>query len=142
MKLLIVDDAKLIHFLIKKILTANELTEIEIKDAFNGNEAIEISRDFQPDLVLLDVVMPEKDGIETLKILKEENPHIQVLMVSSLGTEDKVTEALKLGASAFIQKPFDEDELCAHVLKAQLSRAEFTQKTVGDDEPCAHTTKA
>ena len=42
MKLLIVDDAKLIHFLIKKILTANELTEIEIKDAFNGNEAIEI----------------------------------------------------------------------------------------------------
>ena len=90
MKLLIVDDAKLIHFLIKKILTANELTEIEIKDAFNGNEAIEISRDFQPDLVLLDVVMPEKDGIETLKILKEENPHIQVLMVSSLGTEDKV----------------------------------------------------
>lgn len=117
MKLLIVDDAKLIHFLVKKILTANELTDIEYKDAFNGNEAIEIARDFQPDLVLLDVVMPEKDGIETLKILKSENPDIPVIMVSSLGTEEKVTEALKLGATAFIQKPFDEDELCAYITK-------------------------
>lgn len=117
MKLLIVDDAKLIHFLVKKILTAHELTDIEFKDAFDGNEAIEMARDFQPDLVLLDVVMPEKDGIETLRILKSENPDMRVIMVSSLGTEDKVNEALKLGATAFIQKPFDEDELCAHVTK-------------------------
>ncbi len=118
MKLLIVDDAKLIHFLVKKILKANDLTNIEFQDAFNGNEAIEIAKDFQPDLVLLDVVMPEKDGIETLKILKENNPTISVIMVSSLGTEAKVTEALGLGAKAFIQKPFDESELCTHVKNA------------------------
>jgi len=61
--------------------------------------------------------MPEKDGIETLRTLKAENPDIRVVMVSSLGTEDKVAEALKLGATAFIQKPFDEDELCTHVKK-------------------------
>jgi two-component system, chemotaxis family, chemotaxis protein CheY len=119
MKLLIVDDAKLIHFLVKKILTAHDLTDIEFKDAFNGNEAIEIAAGFEPDLVLLDVVMPEKDGIETLKILKENNPNIRVVMVSSMGTEEKVAEALNLGATAFIQKPFDEDELCAHVTKVQ-----------------------
>jgi len=117
MKLLIVDDAKLIHFLVKKILTEHELAGIEFQDAFNGNEAIEMAREFQPDLVLLDVVMPEKDGIETLKVLKSENPDMRVVMVSSLGTEEKVAEALKLGATAFIQKPFDEDELCAHVTK-------------------------
>jgi two-component system chemotaxis response regulator CheY len=119
MKLLIVDDAKLIHFLIKKILTANEITDIEIKDAFNGNQAIDIVKEFQPDLVLLDVVMPERDGIETLRALKSDNPNIKVIMVSSLGTEAKVSEALSLGASAFIQKPFDEEELCALVKNAQ-----------------------
>ena len=118
MKLLLVDDAKLIHFLVKKILKENDLNDIEIKDAFNGNEAIEIAATFQPDLVLLDVVMPEKDGIETLQILREKHPTINVVMVSSLGTEEKVAEALKLGAAAFIQKPFDEDELCAYVKKA------------------------
>lgn len=117
MKLLIVDDAKLIHFMVKKILTARQIADIEYEDAFNGNEAIEIAQEFQPDLVLLDVVMPEKDGIETLKVLKSENPDIRVIMVSSLGTEEKVADALKLGATAFIQKPFDEDELCAHVTK-------------------------
>lgn len=117
MKLLIVDDAKLIHFMIKKILTAAGLTNIEFKDAFNGVEAIEMAKDFQPDLVLLDVVMPEKDGLEALAGLKENNSNINVIMVSSLGTEEKVTEALKLGASAFIQKPFDEDELVSHIRK-------------------------
>jgi len=118
MKLLIVDDAKLIHFLIKKILKANEITDIEFQDAFDGNEAIKIAKEFEPDLVLLDVVMPEKDGITTLKFLKAENPNLNVIMVSSLGTEEKVAQALKLGASAFIQKPFDEDELCTHVKKS------------------------
>ena len=117
MKLLIVDDAKLIHFLVKKILKANDLEDIEIQDAFDGVQAVEVAKEFQPDLVLLDVVMPLKDGIEALADLKVNNPDINVIMVSSLGTEDKVAEALKLGASAFIQKPFDEEELCAHIRK-------------------------
>lgn len=117
MKLLIVDDAKLIHFMVKKILTACEITDIEYQDAFNGNEAIEMARDFKPDLVLLDVVMPEKDGLEALQGIKQDNPDANVIMVSSMGTEEKVTEALKLGAIAFIQKPFDEDELSTHVKK-------------------------
>lgn len=115
MKILLVDDAKLIHFMVKKILTAKELTDIEYADAFNGNEAIDLAKSFSPDLVLLDVVMPEKDGIETLKVLMQEHPSLKVIMVSSMGTEDKVAEALELGASAFIQKPFDEDELYAYV---------------------------
>lgn len=115
MKILIVDDAKLIHFMVKKILTAKELADVEYADAFNGNEAIELAKEFPADLVLLDVVMPEKDGIETLKILMQEHPGLKVIMVSSMGTEDKVAEALDLGATAFIQKPFDEDELYAYV---------------------------
>lgn len=119
MKIVIVDDAKLIHFMVKKILTAKGLNDIEYKDAFNGNEAVEIIDDFQADLILLDVVMPEKDGIETLKALKEKQPDLKVIMVSSMGTEEKVAEALDLGATAFIQKPFDEDELYAYVTGAK-----------------------
>lgn len=115
MKLLIVDDAKLIHFMVKKILTTNGITDIEIKDAFNGNEAVEMAKEFNPDLVLLDVVMPEKDGIEALREIKHNNPNTRAIMVSSLGTEEKVAEALKLGADAFIQKPFDEEELCKYI---------------------------
>ncbi len=115
MKLLIVDDAKLIHFMVKKILTAQGITDIEYADAFDGDEAISVADDFQPDLVLLDVVMPKKDGIEALKEIKTKHPQMKVIMVSSLGTEDKVSEALKLGATAFIQKPFDEEELAKHV---------------------------
>jgi len=115
MKLLIVDDAKLIHFMVKKILTAQGIENIEYADAFNGNEAVEQADTFVPDLILLDVVMPEKDGIAALKEIKMKHPDMNVIMVSSLGTEEKVSEALKLGANAFIQKPFDEEELAQHV---------------------------
>jgi two-component system chemotaxis response regulator CheY len=118
MKLLIVDDAKLIHFMIKKILTAQGITDIEYADAFDGDEAVSMATDFEPNLILLDVVMPKKDGIEALKEIKNKHPQMSVIMVSSLGTEDKVSEALKLGASAFIQKPFDEEELVKHVKNA------------------------
>ena len=115
MKLLIVDDAKLIHFLVKKILNASPIEGIEFADAYDGNEALLIVDEFQPDLVLLDVVMPNKDGISTLQDIKTKYPSMHVVMVSSLGTEDKVSEAIKLGANAFIQKPFDEEELSNHV---------------------------
>jgi len=119
MKILIVDDAKLIHFLAKKILKAKGFEDIEFLDAFDGEEAIAIANESKPDLVLLDVVMPNKDGIAALKEIKAEHPDMHVIMVSSLGTEDKVSEALKLGATAFIQKPFDEDELVKHVNNAR-----------------------
>lgn len=117
MKLLIVDDAKLIHFLVKKILNEKNISDIEFEDAFDGNEAVAKAQSFHPDLILLDVVMPNKDGIEALKGLRITNPEAQIIMVSSMGTEDKVAEALGLGATAFIQKPFDEDELCDFVTK-------------------------
>ena len=119
MKILIVDDAKLIHFVVKKTLKENGFDDIEFEDAFNGIEGIEKAKSFAPDLILLDVVMPEKDGIEALKGIKADNANANVVMVSSMGTDEKVSEAMKLGATAFIQKPFDDDELCAHVRKAR-----------------------
>lgn len=118
MKLLVVDDAKLVHFMVKKILLAKGLSTIEFEDAFDGNEAIWIAKKFEPDLILMDIVMPEKDGIQALKEIKEINPNVKVVMVSSMGTEDKVAQALKYGAASFIQKPFDSDELYDLVSKS------------------------
>jgi two-component system chemotaxis response regulator CheY len=118
MKLLIVDDAKLIHFMIKKILIARGLSNIEFEDAFDGNEAIWFAKKFEPDLILMDVVMPEKDGIEALKEIKKNHPDMKVVMVSSVGTEKKVAQSLKYGAFTFIQKPFNEDELYDLVSKS------------------------
>ncbi len=118
MKLLIVDDAKLIHFMVKKILMARGLSNIEFEDAFDGNEAIWQAKKFEPDLILMDIVMPEKDGIEALKIIKHNHPDMKVVMVSSMGTEKKVAQSLKYGAATFIQKPFDEDELYDLVSKS------------------------
>lgn len=118
MKLLIVDDAKLIHFMIKKTLMAKGLSSIEYEDAFDGNEAIWLAKKFEPDLILMDIVMPEKDGIQALKEIKTNHPNMKVVMVSSAGTEKQVAQALKHGAASFIQKPFDEDELFELISKS------------------------
>lgn len=115
-KVLIVDDSKLIHKITKNVLVNRE---VEIESAFNGNEAIEVFKSFKPDLVLLDIVMPEKDGIETLKDLLIINPDVRAIMVSSMGTKDKVAEALQLGAIDFLQKPFDEEALLSHFDKLE-----------------------
>lgn len=122
-KLLLVDDSKLVHLTINKILEDNEIENIEIKNAYNGNEAVSIAEEFMPDLVLLDIIMPEKDGIETLKELRKNNRRLDILMVSSMGTKEKISSALKYGAKGFIQKPFDEDVLIENITKYQQKKA-------------------
>lgn len=118
-KLLLVDDSKLVHVQINKIISDNDIQNIDIRNAYNGNEAISMVQEDVPDLVLLDVVMPEKDGIETLKELRKSNRRLNVLMVSSMGTKEKVATALKYGAQGFLQKPFDEDILLEKIKKFQ-----------------------
>lgn len=105
-KVLLVDDANLMHKMIKGFLSERD---VEIVDAVDGEEAIEKAKEIKPDIVFLDVVMPKKDGIETLKELIEIYPDIKVVMASSMGTKEKIIEALKLGAVGFLQKPFDEE---------------------------------
>jgi len=116
-KILVVDDSKSMHIFFRNMLSE---FDIEIVDAFNGNEAIEAAKNFEANIVFLDVVMPEKDGIETLKELMAINPNMSVVMVSSMGTKEKITEALRLGAVDFIQKPFDEDDLIAQFEKYKV----------------------
>ena len=118
-KLLLVDDSKLVHAHINNLIDDNDLQNIEVQSAYNGDQAIAFTKETMYDLVLLDIVMPEKDGIETLKELRKSNRRLNVIMVSSMGTKEKVASALKYGAQGFMQKPIDEDDLLVTINKYQ-----------------------
>jgi two-component system chemotaxis response regulator CheY len=89
-----------------------------IGQAGNGVEAIAQFRELRPDLMTLDITMPEKDGLETLKDVMELDPSAKVVMCSALGQESKVLESIKLGAKDFVVKPFQPDRVIDAVAKA------------------------
>lgn len=101
--ILICDDSLLIRKKLKNTLEKCKCKEI--LEAEDGNKAIELVKMFHPDLIFLDIVMPNKDGNEALKEILEFNPTAKVIMASSAGTSDNLKKALKNGAYDFIQKP-------------------------------------
>ena len=112
---LIVDDSRTM----RKML-AGALTEVGIDvagNAGNGIEALELLKTVKPDLITLDITMPEMDGLEALRKIKDQYPDQKVLMVSAAGQKDKVLEALKLGALDFIHKPFEQDNIIKTIQK-------------------------
>ncbi len=77
----------------------------------NGSEAVELYKKEKPDIVFMDIVMPEKDGTEALADIKEIDPNALIIIVSSVGTQDQLKAAIKLGAKDFIQKPFEKSQI-------------------------------
>lgn len=113
--MLVVDDAMIIREMIKDIaLTANFSVAGEATD---GQAAIDQYRACQPDLVTLDLVMPQYDGLHALRGIKELNPRAQVLIVSALDQSEILKQALMLGASDFIVKPFNDNQLRSALCK-------------------------
>jgi len=108
LKILITDDSKLLR---KKLREELEGLGCEVLEAENGKEAIMQNLKEQPDGVILDIVMPEVGGIETLQVIKEINPELPVIMLSSAGTSQKLKETLELGALDFIQKPYTREQI-------------------------------
>jgi two-component system chemotaxis response regulator CheY len=115
-RVLVVDDAAFMRKMVSDALTKGG-HEI-VGEAGNGNEAIERYRDLKPDLMTLDITMPEKDGIAALKDIMELDPQAKVVMCSALGQESKVLESIKLGAKDFVVKPFKPDRVIDAVGKA------------------------
>jgi two-component system, chemotaxis family, chemotaxis protein CheY len=113
-KILIVDDSQFMRGILMDMLAAEGH---EIVEAQNGKEALEKFESAKPDLVLLDIIMPEVDGIEVLKKIGQE---AKVLVISAVGQEKMVTEAKALGALNFIVKPF-ENEKVLEIIKAAIS---------------------
>ncbi|MCR8630043.1 response regulator transcription factor [Paenibacillus radicis (ex Xue et al. 2023)] len=102
-QVLVCDDSMLIRKKLRQLLEG--MDGIEVLEAVNGREAVEVCRDKCPSVVFLDIVMPEQDGIEALIEIKQMNPSIIVIMASSVGTEGNLRKAIKAGADDFIQKP-------------------------------------
>ena len=113
--ILICDDAAFMRMMIKDILTKNGYNVVG--EAENGVKAIEAYSECNPDLVLMDITMPELDGIGALKGIKEKDPNANVIMCSAMGQQAMVIEAIQSGAKDFIVKPFQADRVLEAVKK-------------------------
>ena len=112
---LICDDAAFMRVMIKDILTKNGYDVAG--EAENGLKAVEKYNETKPDLVMMDITMPEMDGIQALKKIKEADANATVIMCSAMGQEAMVLEAIKLGALDVIVKPFKPDRILQTVQK-------------------------
>lgn len=113
--ILICDDAAFMRMMIKDILTKNGYNVAG--EAENGAKAVEKYAELKPDLVLMDITMPEMDGIEALKKIKASDPSASVIMCSAMGQQAMVIEAIQNGAKDFIVKPFQADRVLEAVKK-------------------------
>lgn len=115
-RILIVDDAVFMRMKLKDILEKNGYEVVA--EAQNGLEAIEKYKSERPDLVTMDITMPEMDGVTALKSIKAIDPKAKVIMCSAMGQQSMVMDAIQAGAIDFIVKPFDNDRVIESLNKA------------------------
>lgn len=114
-KVLIVDDATFMRMMIKDILEKNGFTVVG--EAPNGIKAVEIYKSEKPDVVTMDITMPDMDGIEAVKAIKAFDPAAKIIMCSAMGQQSMVMDAIKAGAKDFIVKPFQADRVLEAINK-------------------------
>ena len=112
---LVCDDAAFMRMMIRDILTKNGYNVVG--EAENGKIAVERYQELKPDLTMLDITMPEMDGIQALKKIKEIDPGANVIMCSAMGQQAMVIEAVQSGAKDFIVKPFQAEKVLESVRK-------------------------
>ncbi len=108
-KILICDDSILARKSLRQVL--NDLGFEDVSEVNNGEDAVNFCKDNKPGIVLLDIVMPVKDGVTATAEIMEAVPETKIVIVSSVGTQTHIKEAIKAGARDFIQKPIDADLL-------------------------------
>lgn len=114
-KILLADDAAFMRMLIKDILKKHGYTNIV--EAPDGEKACEIYASEKPDLVIMDITMPNKTGLDALRDIRASDPTAKVIMCSAMGQELIVVDAIKLGALDFIVKPFKSDRVIQTIKK-------------------------
>jgi two-component system chemotaxis response regulator CheY len=115
-KVLIVDDAAFMRMMLRDILAKNGFEVVG--EADNGKVAVQMYSELKPDVVTMDITMPEMDGIAAVKKIKEADPAAKVVMVSAMGQQAMVIEAIRSGAADFIVKPFQPDRVLEALGKA------------------------
>lgn len=114
-KVLVVDDEEALRYLLSTELVAEGY---EVETAGDGDEAIEAIKRKDYDVVLLDIKMPRVDGFEVLRFIKQNKPEIKVIMLTAYADVKNAIEALKLGASDFVSKPYDLEDILSSINRA------------------------
>ena len=115
-KIMIVDDAPIVRLMLKDILVFNGYEVVG--ECVNGLEAIDKYKELKPDLVTLDIVMPERDGIEALGDILGFDPNAKVVMVTAIDQRESLMKAIRKGATDYIVKPFENDRVVSAVKTA------------------------
>jgi len=128
-KVLLVDDEKEYLETLGERMRARDM---EVTTATSARDALKKVGDEAYDAVILDLMMPEMDGLEALKALKEKRPDLQVILLTGHATVEKGIEAMKLGAMDFVEKPADLGTLTEKIKKAQANRMLIVEKQIED----------
>lgn len=112
-KVIIADDSAFMVSTIKAILESVKHTIVGT--ARTGEEAEKLCSELNPDLVMMDILMPGKGGLSALEAIKKDKPETKVIMITAFGQESKIREAKEKGASAYIRKPFKKEEIISAV---------------------------
>ncbi|GBE01753.1 nitrogen regulation protein [bacterium BMS3Bbin06] len=129
-KILVVDDQRAVCYSLKRFLSSEGF---HVETAISGEEALKKIESLRPDVVIMDVRMPELGGLEALAMIKESHSKVQVIMMTAYSTTEKAIEAMKLGAYDYLVKPFDNDELLRLIKDALRTRA-MMEAVVSFDE--------
>ncbi len=113
-KILVVDDAQFLRLRITKLLS---LSGYDTVQAENGRQAVDVYSSAHPDVVLMDVTMPEMDGLAALKAIRTLDPNARIVMLTALGQESIVLEAIRAGAKDFVVKPFEPERVLGAIHK-------------------------
>ncbi len=124
-RVLLVDDEK---DFVETLAERLEVRGFEVKTCFSGNEALDLVQTHEFDVIVLDVLMPGKDGIETLRDIKALNPLIHVIMLTGHGTVETAIQGMKLGAYDYLLKPTETTELLEKITKAYTLKAEHEER--------------
>ncbi len=114
-KIMVVDDAAFMRMMIKDTLTKNGYTNLI--EAADGQIALDTYRAEKPDLAIMDITMPNMNGLEALQAIKKEFPDAKIVMCSAMGQESMVVDAIRFGALDFIVKPFKPDRIMQTIAK-------------------------
>lgn len=114
-RVLIVDDAKFMRSFLKQMLEAKGFEVVG--EAENGLDAVKLYFELKPDIVTMDITMPEVDGIRAVELIRNDDPNANIVMCSAMGQQGLVTRALQAGAKDFISKPFVKEKAIAVIEK-------------------------
>lgn len=114
--IMIVDDAAFMRMMLKDILTKNGFTVVG--EAENGAVAVEKYLELKPNLTIMDITMPEMDGLQAVKEIRKQDSKARIIMCSAMGQQSMVIEAIQSGAKDFVVKPFQADRVVEAVTKA------------------------